>query len=150
MSVFNNLLGKRINAVYLANGNETVVFRDTEGKFYRYDTCNDCCNTVWVNHVVGVDLLGKGDVFDLMRGALVTGSEDKEWTDNCPWTPEDGGDYGDVIQDGFYTLKTDRGYIDFEVRNDHNGYYGGMFLENEDLDWEFEDLENLKEIKEDF
>ena len=150
MSIFNNLLGKRINAVFLANENWTLVFRDTEGNYYRYDTRNDCCNSVWINHMSGVELFGKGDVFDLMRGALVIGSEDKEWTNDRSWTPEDGGDYGDVIQDGFYTLKTDRGYIDIEVRNDHNGYYGGTFMENEDLDWEFADLEDLREIREDF
>lgn len=148
MSIFNNLIGKRINGIFLGNDNWTLVFRDTEGRFYRYDTQNDCCNSVFVNHIIGVDCVGKGNSFDLLRGALVTGAEDKEWTDNRNWTPEDGGEYGDVIQDGFYTLKTDRGYIDIEVRNDHNGYYGGSFCSVKDT--ELTTIEDLYEIHEDF
>jgi hypothetical protein len=148
MTVFKDLIGKRINGVFLARDNWTVVFRTTEGKYFRYDTANDCCNTVWVNHITGLDILGKGDSFDLMRGALVLGGEDKEWTADREWTEADGGDYGDVIQDGFYTLHTDRGYIDIEVRNDHNGYYGGDFEYNEDSD--LDKLEDFRQVTEDF
>jgi len=53
----------------------------------------------------------------------VLDSEDKGWNDNRA-NPEDKYD---VIQDGFWTIRTDRGYIDIEVRNSHNGYYGGSF-----------------------
>ena len=147
-SIFDNLIGHRINGVFLARDNWTILFRTTEGKYFRYDTSNDCCNTVWINHINGLNILGEGDVFDLMRGALVTGAEDKEWTDDRNWTEADGGDYGDVIQDGFYTLKTDRGYIDIEVRNDHNGYYGGSFDAVEEV--RLETFEDLKQITKDF
>ncbi len=145
MTVFKDLIGKRINGVFLANDNWTVVFRTVEGKYFRYDTQNDCCNSVWVNHVAGLNILGNGDTFDLMRGALVLGGEDKEWTENRYEEDE-----YDVVQDGFYTLKTDRGYIDFEVRNSHNGYYGGSFDFNEDLDWTLDDLEDFRQVTEDF
>lgn len=148
-STFSSLIGERINGVLLANESKTILFRTIEGKYHRFDTHWDCCNTVWVNHFTGIDCVG-GNAFDIIRGALVLGCEDKEWTDNRAWRPEDGGDYGDVIQDGFYTIKTDRGYIDLEVRNEHNGYYGGTIMENEDLDWQFEDLEDMRELKEDF
>ena len=87
--------------------------------------------------------MGKGNSFDLLRGALVTGGEDKEWTEN-----REGEDGYEVVQDGFYTLHTDRGYIDIEVRNSHNGYYGGSFSEDEDVD--LNDIENLTEVVEDF
>lgn len=149
MAVFTNLIGKRINGVFLAEAGWVLIFRDVEGNYYRYDTQNDCCNSVWVNHINGLNIIKSDNEFDLLRGVLVTGSEDKEWTDNRNWTPDDGGEYGDVIQDGFYTLKTDRGYIDIEVRNDHNGYYGGSFNEYDD-DWVFEDLEDCKQVTEDF
>jgi len=148
-STFSSLIGERINGVFLANNNWTILFRTIEGKYLRFDTHNDCCNDVWFTHVNGLDCIG-GNTFDIIRGALVLGCEDKDWTDNRVWTPEDGGDYGDTIQDGFYTIKTDRGYIDLEVRNEHNGYYGGTVMENEDLDWIFEDLEDPIELKEDF
>ena len=144
MTVFKNLIGKRINGIFLGNDAWTVVFRTADGKYFRYNTGNDCCNSVWVNHISGVDVVGKGNSFDLLRGALVTGGEDKEWTEN-----RDGSDEGyEVIQDGFYTLHTDRGYIDIEVRNSHNGYYGGSFEEDEDVD--LHEIENLTEVTEDF
>lgn len=149
-TVFKDLIGKRINGVFLARENWTVVFRTTEGKYYRYDTSGDCCNTVWVNHISGLDILGKGDSFDLMRGALVTGGEDKEWTTDRDWTEADGGEYGEVISDGFFTLHTDRGYIDFEVRNDHNGYYGGSFAYYEMVEVAVEELEDFAQVTEDF
>lgn len=143
MSVFKSLLGKRINGILLGNDAWTVVFRTTEGEYFRYDTSNDCCNSVWVNHITGVDAVGKGNSFDLLRGALVLGAEDKGWSENR--NDEEGYE---VIQDGFYTLRTDRGYIDIEVRNSHNGYYGGSFDENDDI--RLDDIENLKEVVEDF
>jgi hypothetical protein len=76
---------------------------------------------VWFNHITGVECVGEGNVFDLIRGALVLDTEDKGWNDN-----RNGDEHGyEVIQDGFWTIRTDRGYIDIEVRNSHNGYYGG-------------------------
>lgn len=137
MSVFKNLIGERINSILLREDNERIIFRTIDGKEFKYYTSGDCCNTVWINHMTGLNVLGEGNTFDLLRGALVIGSEDKGWTDNrCV------EDEYDVIQDGFFTLKTDRGYIDFEVRNSHNGYYGGNFEfddnpENDSVDWTY-------------
>ena len=143
MSTFKNLVGHRINGIFVANDNWVLLFRTVEGRYFRFDTGNDCCNSVWVNHISGVDVVGKGNSFDLLRGALVTGSEDKGWGDNR----NDGG--WDVIQDGFWTLKTDRGYIDIEVRNTHNGYYGGSFSEVE-ADDVLAGLEDMQQVLEDF
>jgi hypothetical protein len=121
VSVFKNLIGERINSILLRDDRERIIFRTIEGREYHYYTSGDCCNSVWINHMTGVGVLGEGNTFDLLRGALVTGAEDKGWGEN-----RSEGDW-DVVQDGFFTLKTDRGYIDFEVRNSHNGYYSGNF-----------------------
>lgn len=142
MSVFNELVGKRINGIFLGNSGWTLVFRTTEGKYHRFDTSNDCCNSVWVNHISGVNAVGSGDSFDLIRGALVTGAEDKGWGENR----SDEDDY-EVVQDGFWTLRTDRGWIDIEVRNSHNGYYGGSFDES---GHEISDITDLVQVTEDF
>ena len=144
MTIFKELIGKRINGIFVGNDKWALVFRDVTGKFYRYDTSNDCCNTVWVNHLTGVEVVGQGDAFDLMRGALVTGAEDKGWGENR----SDEDDY-EVVQDGFWTIKTDRGYIDIEVRNSHNGYYGGGFSAADD-DRGIGDIEDLTQVTEDF
>jgi hypothetical protein len=99
---------------------------------------------VWFNHVNGVEtVLGEGNVFDILRGAMITGVESKGWTDDR--TDEDGYD---VIQDGFWTIATDRGYIDLEVRNSHNGYYGGSVVY--DAESNIGTIENLQAVTEDF
>ena len=143
MSCFNVLVGKRINGLFLGNDAWTLVVRDATGRHYRFDTANDCCNSVWFNHINGLDILGEGNSFDILRGAVVLEVEDKGWGEN-----RDGVDGHDVVQDGFWTLRTDRGYIDIEVRNSHNGYYGGNVGYNEDSD--LSDVEDLHPVTEDF
>ena len=143
MSCFNVLVGKRINGLFLGNDAWTLVVRDTTGRHYRFDTANDCCNSVWFNHINGVDILGEGNSFDILRGAVVLEVEDKGWGEN-----RDGEAGYDVVQDGFWTLRTDRGYIDIEVRNSHNGYYGGNVSYNKEVD--LSDVEDLHPVTEDF
>jgi hypothetical protein len=144
MSEFNVLVGKRINGLFIGDSAWALVFRDINGRHYCFRTENDCCNTVWFNHVNGVEtVLGEGNVFDILRGAMVTGVESKGWTDDR--TDEDGWD---VIQDGFWTISTDRGYIDLEVRNSHNGYYGGSVVYDEESD--LGTIEDLRAVTEDF
>lgn len=143
MSCFNVLRGERINGLLIGNQGWTLVFRTVNGKFFRFDTGNDCCNSVWFNHVNGVDVLGQGNSFDLLRGATVISTEDKGWGDNR----DDEVEY-EVVQDGFWTIRTDRGYIDIEVRNSHNGYYGGDVSYNRDEG--LSNIDDLREVTEDF
>jgi hypothetical protein len=146
VSTFKNLIGKRINGIFLGNDNWALVFRTVDGQWLHYNTSNDCCNSVWINHMTGVGVAGDNNSFDLLRGALVLDTEDKEWTAN-----RDGSDEGhEVIQDGFYTIRTDRGYLDIEVRNSHNGYYGGDLSEvDADRDTVAE-ISDLHQVFEDF
>jgi hypothetical protein len=139
MKTFEELHGHRINGIFTANDRWALVFRTTEGKWFRWNTENDCCNEVWFNHITGVNCVGDGNVFDLLRGALVLDSEDKGWNDN-----REGEDGYEVVQEGFWTIHTDRGYIDIEVRNSHNGYYGGSVRFCEDAELEKLDLVEVK------
>jgi hypothetical protein len=142
MSEFNVLVGKRINGLFIGDDAWSLVFRDINGRHYCFRTKNDCCNTVWFNHVNGVEtVLGEGNLFDILRGAMVTAVEDKGWT-------EDREDGYDVIQDGFWTIATDRGYIDLEVRNSHNGYYGGSVVYDEES--KIDAISDLQAVVKDF
>jgi len=142
MSEFNVLVGKRINGLFIGDDAWALVFRDINGRHYCFRTQNDCCNTVWFNHVNGVEtVLGEGNLFDVLRGAMVTAVEDKGWT-------EDRADGYDVIQDGFWTIKTDRGYLDLEVRNSHNGYYGGSVAYDEES--KIDAISGLRAVTADF
>ena len=142
MSVFNVLVGKRINGLFIGDEDWALVFRDINQRYYCFRTENDCCNQVWFNHVNGVEtVLGEGNLFDVLRGAMVTAVEDKGWT-------EDREDGYDVIQDAFWTIKTDRGYIDLEVRNSHNGYYGGSVKYDEES--KIDAISGLRAVTTDF
>jgi hypothetical protein len=87
-------------------------------------------------------VLGEGNVFDFLRGATVLAVEAKDFERR-----DDQGDEWDVVDDAFITIRTDRGYIDLEVRNSHNGYYGGSISYNDE---EKLDVEDLKPVTEDF
>ena len=139
MSVFTNLIGQRINGIFVNDTHDRVAFRTNEGRYLGFYTSGECCNNVYINHLSGTEVLGEGNSFDLLRGALVLGVEEKEWV------AIDEHDCGECVEDGFFTIKTDRGYIDFEVRNEHNGYYGGHVGEDDDVD-----LTELHEMREDF
>jgi len=131
--VLNKLVGKRINGIFLNEDHDRVAFRTIEGEVLGFYVCGDCCNTVYINHFQGRDVIGEGNTFDLLRGALVTAVEEKEWVN------VDVPDAYEVVEDGFFTIRTNRGYIDFEVRNEHNGYYSGHIE-----DWT--DVVNLEEL----
>ena len=79
MSVLNRLVGRRINGIFLNDDNTVVVFRTIEDEHIGFYTHGDCCNTVYINHFQGQDVIGDGNTFDLLRGALVTAVEEKEW-----------------------------------------------------------------------
>jgi hypothetical protein len=147
MSDLNKLVGKRINGIFLNNDNTVVVFRTVEDERIGFYTHGDCCNTVYINHFQGKNVVGEGNAFDLLRGALVTAVEEKEWVAIDDELDEDKDSWVDqCVEDGFFTIRTNRGYIDFEVRNEHNGYYSGHLS-----DWDEEvDLAALRPLTEDF
>lgn len=150
MNAFNCLIGEYINGLFIGNDQWTIVFRTANGKYFRFDTQKDCCNSVWFNHISGIQVVfGEPDnsVFDLLRGALVTRVEEKGWTDRSENTDESQY-YCDVIEDGMWSIYTDRGQIDIEVRNSHNGYYGGS-VSYEPIT-AFSEIEDLVQITEDF
>ena len=142
MSVLNRLVGRRINGIFLNEDNTRVVFRTIEDERIGFYVFGDCCNTVYINHFQGVDVVGEGNTFDLLRGALVTSVEEKEWVTLDTEQDEDSW-IDECVEDGFFTIRTDRGYIDFEVRNEHNGYYSGHIDEWDDDNVELDELHPL-------
>jgi hypothetical protein len=125
-----------------------VVFRTIEDERIAFYVHGDCCNTVYINHFQGIDVVGEGNAFDILRGALVTGVEEKEWVSLDYEEEEDSDSWMDeCVEDGFFTIRTDRGYIDFEVRNEHNGYYSGHL---EDWDDDNVELDELHPLTKDF
>jgi hypothetical protein len=140
VSVLKRLVGRRINGIFLNGDNTRVVFRTIEDERIGFYVYGDCCNTVYINHFEGADVVGEGNTFDLLRGALVTEVEEKEWVTIDDSEQDEDSWVDECVEDGFFTIRTDRGYIDFEVRNEHNGYYSGHIDELEEKDTELDDL----------
>jgi len=77
----------------------------------RFEAVGDCCNSVWFESIDGMDTVG-----------TVISTEEKGWN---AINEGELGDDGDFEDQGFWTIWTTGGMIDVQVRNSHNGYYGG-------------------------
>lgn len=76
----------------------------------KYKTEADCCNEVWFEDIENGECLINSSIYSI---------EEKKW--NTISDPEDNT----CLESAFWTIKTSKGYTDIEVRNSHNGYYGG-------------------------
>jgi hypothetical protein len=132
MKTFEELRGRTIEAIYLSASAYHLLFETTDGPFI-YTASGDCCNTVWFAHIT---LPARLD------GSFVLSVDSKEWRKSTEYM---GGD--DAEEEAFWSLITSNGYIDIEVRNSHNGYYGGDVALNSRCTF---DMAHAKKITEDF
>lgn len=133
------LIGKKIEKVHLGVSypkftklNTIEFVTEHEGSFI-YQAEGDCCSHAYIEHISGLEFLLDATVLEV---------EDKGWTDITD--TEEGKDH-ECLNQCFWTVKTNKGYFDLELRLSHNGYYGG---------WLYYDVKNeifdKKEITEDF
>ena len=141
MGTFTDLIGKRVNDVLVNDDKTVIAFRTIEGEYLAYYASGECCNDVWFNHLTCTNALGTGDLFDILRGTEVLGEETKGWVD----VKNEDADSYDVIEDAFWSIQTSRGWIDLEVRNTHNGYYGGHVERRRELNEE--EIAELKSVR---
>lgn len=148
MSAFSEIIGKYIVRVLINADYDTLVFYDNQGIKYIYCAVGDCCNTVWFNHMSGTECFVNQYALDIIAGTLISSVEAK---DSVRVSVDEY--YTEVVDDSFFTMITDRGFVDFELRNSHNGFYGGnvVFAGNklEDVDTDV-DVSELTEIIKDF
>ncbi|MDA2448533.1 hypothetical protein PDN63_08570 [Bacillus cereus] len=137
---FTLLVGKRIEQVFVGNEYWSLRFVTNDG-VVEWDTENDCCNEVWFEHL---------DDLDALIGATVIEVEDDGYGDWEDISEED--ECGEVLERAFWKIKTNQGVCTIEVRNSHNGYYGGRVNESssEHEREVFEDDDNWKEVTEEF
>jgi len=109
------LIGKTIKEVQLDENDFLLklITEDNENILIR--TEGDCCNRVWFVHISGIESLIGAKINEVVEKKWELVSDEKEIKGN--------DEYEEVC---FWTIKTDKGYFDFEVRNNHNGYYGGF------------------------
>ena len=108
------LKGKTLSSI--ENRGDELVFTTTEGEVYRMYHEQDCCESVYIEDIVGdlEDLVGSEilraeesmDLFDVIRDS----EKEPEHTDESfTWT--------------FYKFATRKGYVDIRWYGTSNGYY---------------------------
>jgi hypothetical protein len=132
MKTFEELRGRTIEAIYIDEHEHQLLFETEDGPFI-YTASGDCCNTVWFAHIT---------LPPRLDGSFVMSIESKDWRKSTAYM---GGD--DAEEEAFWTLLTSNGYIDIEVRNSHNGYYGGDVALNSTGKF---NMDTARKITEDF
>lgn len=108
MTDFSTLLGKTITKIVVADDNSTVDFLTSDGVQYHMYHCQDCCESVYLEDVVG-------DLEDLLNTPITVAEVS---TEDCP-----DGEWGDISGWTFYKLATVKGYVDLRWLGSSNGYY---------------------------
>lgn len=109
---FEDLKGKTLAKVEVADDRETITLATTDGDTFRMYHSQDCCESVRVEDVNGdlADLIGS----PLLQAEEVTSRENpegvtKEYQDSFTWT--------------FYKLATIKGSVTIRWYGESNGYY---------------------------
>lgn len=104
-------VGRKIVAASIDDENLRLTFEDGV-KIRIFDNGQSCCEHRY--------LTCDDDVQTLVGGAL-RAIESKPG-------PEEEGEHGDVHEQVFLEVSTDKGFITVANHNEHNGYYGGFVL----------------------
>lgn len=108
------LVGKKVKSVSIGERKDVLRF-DFEGFGALplfVSATGDCCSNSWFEHITGIDALVGGTV------ARVVGRDMPEDSWNVPDQDVLTRYYG-------WTVETEKGRLDIEMRNESNGYYGG-------------------------
>lgn len=136
---FKALVGKKITSLKTNPEHTYLVFK-TEDEQIGYYSDGDCCSSSWFENISGLECLLGHTVKEVLEREMPESYSTKSEPD------EDGYQYDiDYIQLYGWTLVTDKGRFDIEMRNSSNGYYGGS------ADWVTTwPEEELKTVKKDF
>lgn len=109
-SDFKELKGCVIEEVHLSTDKTDLYFKVGADKWLKYSADGDCCSSSWFENV-DVPSVGKIKVFEVLKREM----------------PQDSWGLSGHECLAFYgwSLVTDKGYLDIEMRNSSNGYYGG-------------------------
>lgn len=101
---FNNLIGKTL--VSANSDSDSMTFIDSEGGQHKFYHHQDCCESVYIESIVG-------DLQDLVGSPILTA---ESRTEDEP----DASEYGGWT---FYAFATRQGYVDVRWYGESNGYY---------------------------
>jgi len=110
---FSSLLGKTLVKIEVNNDKDHITFTDSDGQKYVMYHDQDCCETVYIESIVG-------DVNDLLGMPLLLAEEaesDESLSDAVVEYRDDSETWT------FYKLATVKGYVDIRWYGSSNGYY---------------------------
>lgn len=112
ISTISALIGKTLMSVEKTD--DEINFFTTDGERFCMYHSQDCCETVYIESIVG-------DLNDLVGSPILLAEEVTHQGENpeCVTPPE----YQDSFTWTFYKLATAKGYVDIRWYGDSNGYY---------------------------
>ena len=109
--MFSDLLGKTLAAIELVQSdvskNDSITFSMTNGKKYQLTHSQECCESVYIEGIVG-------ELSDLIGSPITLADESM--------SDEKETRYG-IEGWTFYRLATVKGYVDIRWNGSSNGYY---------------------------
>ena len=111
------MIGKTVSKMDMNAEKNVIRFTLTDGAVINASAVGDCCSSSWFEHLEGDEALIGHPILRVI---------DREMPpdDDKTAAPE----YGNLIQFYGWTLETERGRFDIEMRNESNGYYGGSII----------------------
>lgn len=115
-------MGKTFTEISGKQGSDELVFKTIDGEVYGMVHLQDCCESVWLEEVIG-------DLDDLIGSPIIEAEEAVSRKEDPPNRympdPEDEWDYGpESYTWTFYKLGTAKGHVTLRWYGTSNGYYG--------------------------
>lgn len=102
------LIGRKILSAKINQSKDIVILETDKGNLY-LEWYGDCCAHCYLANVAGADSLVGSTILEAY---------------NADWIASKEGEY-DVVESMGTNIKTTKGYVSFESRVEHNGYYSG-------------------------
>lgn len=107
------LVGRKITKAEINSGHNDVRLETEKGALF-LSWNGDCCSKCYLYHIEGSENLKDAEILEAedMTFSEKTEPDEEHWYDN-------------VIESMGTRFKTTKGYVTFESRLEHNGFYGG-------------------------
>lgn len=109
---FDELFGKVLTSI--DKSDDEIVFKTGDGAQYKMYHYQECCESVYVESIVG-------DLDDLIGEPILVAEE--ATSDQDPGDYKNASEYRDSFTWTFYKLATRKGYVDIRWLGESNGYY---------------------------
>ena len=115
-----DLVGRILKGVSLSEDKQTLTIDIDGAGEKRYGVEGNCCSSSWIEYLEIPDGVLGSKVIEVEELSMDESDENKKHCDRCKES--------DCLQVYQTLIKTEKGTISLEYRNDSNGYYGGYLV----------------------